>query len=384
MAFIAKALKAVCRWAGWFTGCLALFWIGAVSAETPHTQNNITVYRSYGYMQSGVWHIPLRVWVSEPPGRVRQLSARGGRKVLRKALGIDSLSDLQKQRYLSRMYGFIADSKSRRQVRVRFDNDPRDEWFELVTWDGRNTTDFNGLLEGTILLSAERAEELLSAQNSSFGWLRIQSESDDDYGAGRVQLIARHGHSVISDIDDTIKITNIPHGEKAVLNNVFFKGYRAAHCMAEMYRYFSLDTAFHYVSGSPWQLYAPLSAFLSSADKGFPAGSMHMKNVRTNPAESESYKDFWKLAGLQGSATVDQKNTQITRLLNRFPDRTFTLIGDSGEHDPEIFAAIKSKYPQQVVEIRIRDVVEAATHKPGRLQGMTVIRPDGSKCDSGP
>ena len=143
--------------------------------------------------------------------------------------------------------------------------------------------------------------------------------------------------------------------------------------MAQSYREFGRDTAVHYVSGSPWQLYSPLVDFLFSPSVGFPPGSMHMKNVRTNLLESTSYKDFWKLTGFSGSATVVQKTTQITQLLAHFPNRTFTLIGDSGEHDPEIFSGIKQANPNQIIEIRIRDVTDALLHDPKRLEGMTVI-----------
>ena len=107
-----------------------------------------------------------------------------------------------------------------------------------------------------------------------------------------------------------------------------------------------------------------------------------MKNVRTNPAESASYKDFWKLAGFAGSATVAQKIAQINLLLSHFPKRTFTLIGDSGEHDPEIFAAVRQSHPDQVEEIRIRDVVNAETLEPDRLGGMTVIPADRDDCEA--
>jgi len=36
--------------------------------------------------------------------------------------------------------------------------------------------------------------------------------------------------------------------------------------------------------------------------------------------------------------------------------RRFILIGDSGEADPEIYASIARRYPQQVIRIFIRDV----------------------------
>ena len=143
-------------------------------------------------------------------------------------------------------------------------------------------------------------------------------------------------------------------------------------------RSFDKATAFHYVSGGPWQMYRPLSEFLFDDDSGFPPGSFHMKNVRTNPFESESYDDFRKLAGGSGAATREQKLQQITALLAYFPLRQFVLIGDSGELDPEIFRRVREEHPKQIAEIRIRDIVNARQHAPDRLHDITVIDPDSS------
>jgi len=109
-----------------------------------------------------------------------------------------------------------------------------------------------------------------------------------------------------------------------------------------MYEAFGKETSFHYVSGGPWQMYGSLYDFLFSESQGFPRGSFHMKNLRTNPFESESYKDFWALiANGTLQATFDQKIAQIRTLLTHFPDRKFILIGDNGERDPETYRMIR-------------------------------------------
>ena len=43
-------------------------------------------------------------------------------------------------------------------------------------------------------------------------------------------------------------------------------------------------------------------------------------------------------------------------LIGRFPNRRFVLVGDSGERDPEIYAALARKHPQQIIRVWIRDV----------------------------
>ena len=42
--------------------------------------------------------------------------------------------------------------------------------------------------------------------------------------------------------------------------------------------------------------------------------------------------------------------------MRAFPKRRFILIGDSGEHDPEIYAQVAREYSAQVVAIFIRNV----------------------------
>jgi len=184
------------------------------------------------------------------------------------------------------------------------------------------------------------------------------------------------GVSVISDIDDTVKVTEIPAGEPEVLKNTFFRDFVAAPCMPEMYHMFDRNTAFHYVSGGPWQLYEPLVDFLFSTSVGFPSGSFHMKNIRINPFEYESYQDLWKLVR-DGSkqTTFDQKIDQISTIMTRFPGRKFILIGDSGEQDPEVFRAIKEQFADQVIDIRIRDIMNDQEKNPNRLDNMRIIPP---------
>ena len=112
-------------------------------AEPASVKKNITLYQTYGYLQDGAWQIPLRLWVSEAPGKLRRLSARGSRKLLRKAIGIDKLTDAQEQRYLHRVHGFIADSKSGKKVSIRFNKDPQQESFMISGSEGQTKTDFS-------------------------------------------------------------------------------------------------------------------------------------------------------------------------------------------------------------------------------------------------
>lgn len=153
------------------------------------------------------------------------------------------------------------------------------------------------------------------------------------------------GLSVISDIDDTIKITEV-RDKEATLRNTFLREFQAVPGMTELYQSLarSNGAAFHYISASPWQLYEPLATFIVS--NGFPAGTFELKEFRWKN------RTFFSLF----ASPEKYKPGVIEPLLKRFPKRKFILIGDSGERDPEIYGALARKFPEQITHIYIRDV----------------------------
>jgi phosphatidate phosphatase APP1 len=105
------------------------------------------------------------------------------------------------------------------------------------------------------------------------------------------------------------------------------------------------NAVFHYVSGSPWQLYPSLSDF--ARHTGFPPGTFHLRQF--------SLKDKSAVEFLE-NRTLGFKLDAIDRLMRLFPKRRFVLVGDSGELDPEVYAELAARFPGQVVAILIRDV----------------------------
>lgn len=161
---------------------------------------------------------------------------------------------------------------------------------------------------------------------------------------GQALIVPAEGLSVISDIDDTIKRTEV-RDRRAMLLNTFARRFEATPGMAAHYRALAQvpDTRFHYLSASPIQLFPALADFLRDAD--FPPGSMHLR-------ESTSWRTL--IPGEQDSRI--HKAGTIDRLLADFPARRFMLVGDSGESDPEIYAEAARRHPGRIVQIAIRDV----------------------------
>ena len=311
----------------------------------------ITVYPTYGYRTSNTWTIPLRIWVHKP----RHVDAVSD-DLIRILLGEQSGGILPSEQEVIRcrecVADFLADDDSGESVSFTFDKG--DKVYRFAS-----RTDHNGLVE-----------ETFEAPGDYAGWLTVTAEVKGGFGkvfrdTGRVRLLEPQGKSVVSDIDDTIKVSEIPAGGRIVLRNTFLRDYVVVEGMRDRYVGFG-DVSFHYVSGSPWQLYRLLDTFLIKKG-GFPEGTFHMKSLRKNLLDLRGFvRDIQNFVA--GKAyTKKQKFEQISGLMKNLPQRKFTLIGDSGELDPEVFTELRAKYPEQVEKIIIRDVVGARTHAPDRL-----------------
>jgi hypothetical protein len=168
---------------------------------------------------------------------------------------------------------------------------------------------------------------------------------------GRIQLLSAHGFSVISDIDDTIKVSHVlDKGE--LLSNTFLREFQPVPDMAAVYRRWAVQgAAFHYVSASPWQLHPEMNRFLHQA--GFPPGEIQLRYLRI--------KDRSFFAFMQASR--EYKTRTIEALIRRYPERKFILVGDSGENDPAIYAAVARAHPSNVAKIYIHQVLPDSNHR---------------------
>ncbi|ORY04587.1 hypothetical protein K493DRAFT_253317 [Basidiobolus meristosporus CBS 931.73] len=171
--------------------------------------------------------------------------------------------------------------------------------------------------------------------------IRADAENLGETSYGYVNLIEPEGISVISDIDDTIKHSDVFLGAKAVLSNTFLKELTSVSGMANIYHYWWLKgVSIHYVSNSPWELLPTLESFFHQHT--FPVGSAHLKLM-------DRIGKLWQPADVG-------KREAIVEILEDFPERKFILVGDSGELDMELYAGLARQYPEQIIKIFIRDV----------------------------
>ncbi|MCB0382480.1 MAG: DUF2183 domain-containing protein [Psychroserpens sp.] len=206
--------------------------------------------------------------------------------------------------------------------------------------------------------------EGLNAMANDEGWLKIEAsynnidvnrsiQNDNRFPGELLIPCLKADFGVISDIDDTIIHTGVVSTLKwKVLLNSIFKNAAsriplegAADFYHKLHRGKSGNNAnpIFYVSHSPWNLYRYLAFFLKQ--NTFPKGPILLR----------SFKDIFS----KKSGDRPRKHIEIMNIMKTYPNLKFILIGDSGEHDADIYLDVASEFPSQVAAIYLRSV----THK---------------------
>ncbi|CAF2402093.1 unnamed protein product [Rotaria sp. Silwood2] len=169
----------------------------------------------------------------------------------------------------------------------------------------------------------------------------IKSENDKTFKC-TIYVLASYGISIISDIDDTIKISKVLN-KRSLLKHTFYSDFKPVDDMSELYQKWNEQNCqFHYVSASPWQLFPALSCFLEKYK--YPMGTINLRKFE------------WSLQFL--NPTEKYKIEIITQIINAYPLRIYICVGDSGEFDPEIYSELYKKFPQNIAHIFIRDICQ--------------------------
>lgn len=336
---------------------------GVLTASAiPQDTEEVIFYPTYGVKRETDWRISVRAKVQEARDVGTAIEALFRR--------IPAGNARERGNLEVRLADFVADDESGEEIRVAFDAD-RTQTAYAIAADGGTlaSSDADGVVEGTLTVPDTVAQRLLTEQPASDGWLTYHAVSSEHTGTGRVRLIGPTGVSVISDIDDTIKVTKIPAGARVVAQNTFYRDFVSTTELAAVYRDLA-GAPVHYVSGGPWQLYRPLARFL--IDGHHPEGSFHMKpltgGIRSPVTSLENLARFATPSG-----TFQHKTSAIARIIEHFPGRTFVLIGDSGEQDPEIYRDVQRRFGARIERIVIRDLTNARRLCPARLTGMTIV-----------
>jgi phosphatidate phosphatase APP1 len=169
---------------------------------------------------------------------------------------------------------------------------------------------------------------------------------------GQIFIPSEHcRYVVISDIDDTIMHTGVAN-KLGMLWRLFVEGAESRVAfpgVAALYRALHAGVSGHeanpilYVSRAPWGIYGVLEEFFKL--HGIPVGPVLFLR---------EWGVSWR-SPLPRKAE-DHKQDLIRNMLALYSDLPFILIGDSGQHDPEVYRQIVEEHPGRVLAVYIRNV----------------------------
>ncbi len=155
---------------------------------------------------------------------------------------------------------------------------------------------------------------------------------------------------VISDIDDTViqsRVSNFLQAARTVMlgnarTRLPFPGVSAFYEALRNGAGGDEKNPVFYVSSSPWNIYDVISEFMDI--QKMPKGPLLLRD--------------WDIAfsALSSSRHFEHKGVAIRNIVGLYPNLQLILIGDSSQHDPEIYRQIVHEFPDRVAAIYIRDV----------------------------
>lgn len=177
----------------------------------------------------------------------------------------------------------------------------------------------------------------------------VQVRACDDetiFVFGDVMIIPNDGLGLISDIDDTIKLTGVIGDKRELMSNLLLNDVLQWNIPPVVNWYTNLfqemNVSFHYVSNSPWQLFSLIESYFRAVK--LPQGSIHLKQYTGNIISSLM------------EPSSSRKKRALCKILDDFPKKKFICVGDSGEHDLEAYAELARCYPHRIIAIYIRKV----------------------------
>ncbi len=157
------------------------------------------------------------------------------------------------------------------------------------------------------------------------------------------------GTALVSDVDDTVMVTALPRPLLAAWNSLVLHEHarRVVPGMAALYRRWHAanpGTPTFYLSTGAWNVAPALRRFLER--HAYPAGPLLLTDW--GPTNTGWFR----------SGTAHKLRT-LRRLLAEFPELRWVLVGDDGQHDPQIYGEIAAEHPDRVHVVAIRRLTPA-------------------------
>lgn len=205
--------------------------------------------------------------------------------------------------------------------------------------------------DANIVFDLEVNGELKQVETNELGYFRVHFKPTDlNSGWHQVNLvfngeelvasylIVDKSPIVISDIDDTLLYSMVHNFSKKMRLLMFKNGLQRkrvsqfdqiqdqllTHLNGEM------TPNVFYVSNSEWNLYPMLKNFMEIS--GLPKGVFQLNRLKVGVKEL--------VLNAQKASRHGHKQETLRYLFDKFSDHQFILVGDTGQHDPAIYAEI--------------------------------------------
>ncbi|PFH63344.1 hypothetical protein XA68_13801 [Ophiocordyceps unilateralis] len=254
-------------------------------------------------------------------------------------------------------------------------------------WDIRPASTITVLHQGTQLRIGPSdanglCSNVLTIPGSAEGSLvRTSAKHQKGGGHGAIPHMETYfagpeGWGIISDVDDTIKVT-LTSDPVGILRESFVSSPSPIPGMPELYAEMKSllpeDTAWFYLSASPYNLYPFLKQFRRQY---YPSGTLILRD------------SSWKtMAGLLSALTLDTEEYKVdrmTKINSWLPRKRMIVVGDSTQSDPEAYGEIYRTFPGWIKLILIRKATDVAAvgiaekNEPERMRlagsKLTVLR----------
>ncbi|MCE3554066.1 DUF2183 domain-containing protein [Pseudonocardia sp. RS11V-5] len=181
------------------------------------------------------------------------------------------------------------------------------------------------------------------------GWRTAELTLEDGTGARAEVLVVdpRADVGLVSDVDDTILETGLTRGLAFLRATLLTETADRAPLpgSAALYRALvapasGVSRPVFYVSTSPWNLHGTLLEFI--ALRAFPLGPLLLTDW--GPGHGNLFR----------IGAREHKTELITRILHEHPALGLVLVGDTGQLDPEIYAAVAEAHPDRIRAVYVR------------------------------
>jgi phosphatidate phosphatase APP1 len=228
-----------------------------------------------------------------------------------------------------------------------------------VTVDGVRTTvvtDRGGVVDAAIPATLEPGWRVVTLSIAGVDVDEPVFVVDDDVRFG-----------ILSDVDDTVMVTTLPRPLLAAWNTFVVDEHarRPVAGMAVLYTRLRQEhpgSPVIYLSTGAWNVVPTLTRFLGR--NVYPRGALLLTDW--GPTH-----DRWFRNG------QEHKATSLERLAREFPQISWLLIGDDGQHDERIYRDFAAAHPQNVTAVAIRRLTPGEAVLAGGRSGGADDRPHG-------